>query len=117
MTVNHEVMTVNLIEGHMKVDLSIKQWKDKDGNWSYVRHPEREYIETRTVAYNRNFFNEVFLVDAHIDTDERLRFKYRREGQETALKANLRLEFREGQLVNAQVIGKKPEFHMPTMAD
>jgi len=110
-------MTVNLTGGDMKVNLSIKQWKDKDGNWSYVRHPEKEYIETRTVAYNRNFFNEAFLVDAHIDPDDRLRFKYRRDGQETVLKANLRLEFKEGQLVNAQIIGKKPEFHMPTMAD
>jgi hypothetical protein len=101
----------------MKVDLSIKQWKDKDGHWSYVRHPEREYLETRTVAYNR-YKTDVFVVDAHIDPDDRLRFKYRREGQETALRANLRLEFREGQLVNAQVIGgKKPEFTMTTMAD
>jgi len=105
----------NLIEGHMKVNLSIKQWKDAQGNWSYVRHPEKEYIETRTVTFTRS--NDVFLVDAHIDPDDRLRFKYRREGQETALKTNLRLEFRDGQLVNAQIIGKKPEFHMPTMAD
>jgi hypothetical protein len=110
-------MTVNLTGGDMKVNLSIKQWKDAEGNWSYVRHPEKEYLETRTVAYNRSFFNEVFLVDAHIDPDERLRFKYRREGQDTALKANLRLEFKEGQLVDAKIIGKKPEFHMPTMAD
>jgi hypothetical protein len=101
----------------MKVNLSIKQWKDAEGNWSYVRHPEKEYIETRTVAYNRNFFNEAFLVDAHIDPDDRLRFKYRREGQETSLKTNLRLEFKDGQLVNAQIIGKKPEFSMTTMAD
>jgi len=108
-------MTVNLTGGDMKVDLSIKQWKDAEGNWSYVRHPEREYIETRTVTFTRS--NDVFLVDAHIDPDERLRFKYRREGQETSLKTNLRLEFRGGQLVNAQVVGKKSEFHMPTMAD
>jgi hypothetical protein len=102
----------------MKVDLSIKQWKDADGNWSYVRHPEKEYIETRTVAYNRSFFNEVFLVAAHIDPDDRLRFRYRRDGKETALGANLRLEFRDGQLIDAKIIGgKKPEFHMPTMAD
>jgi hypothetical protein len=115
MTVNDEVVTVNLIEGHMKVDLSIKQWLDKDGNWSYVRHPEKEYIETRTVTFTRS--NDVFLVDAHIDPDDRLRFKYRREGQDTALKTNLRLEFRDGQLVNAQVVGKKTEYPMPTMAD
>jgi hypothetical protein len=108
-------MTVNLTGGDMKVNLSIKQWKDAQGNWSYVRHPEKEYIETRTVTFTRS--NDVFLVDAHIDPDDRLRFKYRREGQETALKTNLRLEFRDGQLVNAQIIGKKPEFHMPTMAD
>jgi hypothetical protein len=110
-------MTVNLTGGDMKVNLSIKQWKDAQGNWSYVRHPEKEYIETKTVAYNRPFPSEAFLVDAHIDPDERLRFKYRREGQDTALKTNLRLEFRGGQLIDAQIIGKKPEFHMPTMAD
>jgi hypothetical protein len=69
------------------------------------------------VAYNRPFPSEAFLVDAHIDPDERLRFKYRREGQETALRANLRLEFKEGQLVDAKIIGKKPEFPMTTMAD
>jgi hypothetical protein len=110
-------MTVNLTGGDMKVNLSIKQWKDAEGNWSYVRHPQTTYVETKTVAYNRPFPSEAFLVDAHIDPDERLRFKYRREGQETALKANLRLEFKEGQLVNAQIIGKKPEFPMTTMAD
>ena len=107
----------NLIEGRMKVDLSIKQWLDKDGHWSYVRHPEREYIETRTVTYNRSFFNEVFMVNAHIDPDDRLRFKYRREGQDTAMKANLRLQFKDGQLIDAQIVGKKPEIHMATMAD
>ncbi len=102
----------------MKVNLSIKQWKDAQGNWSYVRHPQTTYVETKTLAYNRPFPNEAFLVDAHIDPDDRLRFKYRREGQETALKTNLRLEFKEGQLVDAQVIGgKKPEFPMTTMAD
>ena len=116
MTVNRETVTVNLIEGHMKVDLSIKQWKDKNGNWSYVRHPETTYVDTRTINYSR-YQNDVFLVDAHIDPDDRLRFKYRREGQDSSLKTNLRLEFREGQLVNAQVIGKKPEFPMTTMAD
>ena len=100
----------------MKVNLSIKQWKDAEGNWSYVRHPEKEYIETKTVAYNRSR-TDVFIVDAHIDPDDRLRFKYRRDGKETALGANLRLEFKEGQLVNAQIIGKKPEFPMTTMAD
>jgi hypothetical protein len=110
-------MTVNLTGGDMKVNLSIKQWKDEDGNWSYVRHPQTTYVETKTLAYNRPFPSEAFLVDAHIDPDDRLRFKYRREGQETVLKANLRLEFKEGQLVDAKIIGKKPEFPMTTMAD
>lgn len=99
----------------MKVDLSIKQWLDKDGHWSYVRHPEREYIETRTITVNRS--SQSFIVDAHIDPDDRLRFKYRRDGQETAMKANLRLEFKDGQLIDAQIVGKKPEVHMATMAD